>query len=492
MSRTSWSWDRRRRLALAINLVVLCGVTCVAVVSSDSSDWQPLELVFVLGAFAIASDLLSVKIKGIAAADGGSTAWWFTVNAPYVLAVVLLGAAAAVSIAAVSLLIVEIRSRTPWRDAVANYVNYTTHLVALAVLASWVIDEGDIAAGDVRVPLLVVMLYELGVIMSFLLNAAYGALAYGEVVRDAARNVWRLQLAAESPIVLATGLTAYIYGTTRVGALVVLVALQLIFISLARELRLSYERTAALKSHAEELVVLHDDLANHATQISELSASRGRLVGQILAAEEGERRRLAESLHDDAMQNLLAARQDLESLVAPADIARARGALDATIDQLREAIFGLHPAVLERVGLAAAVEAVAERHARRVGFQTHVNVEPSAASDRDVFVFTVCRELLANAAAHSGASIVSVAVTGLPDAVSLEVADDGCGFEQLGLGTALEHGHIGLASASERIEALGGAFEIDSQLGTGTVVRATIPVSRDASAEPEWVPAVAS
>ena len=141
MSRTSWSWDKRRRLALAINLVVLCGVTCVAVVSSDSSDWQPLELVFVLGAFAIASDLLSVRIKGIAAADGGSTAWWFTVNAPYVLAAVLLGAAPAVSIAAVSLLIVEIRSRTCWRDAVANYVNYATHLVALALLASWVIDE---------------------------------------------------------------------------------------------------------------------------------------------------------------------------------------------------------------------------------------------------------------------------------------------------------------------------------------------------------------
>ena len=47
---------QRRRLALAINLVVLCGVICVAVVSSDSSDWQPLELVLVLGAFAIASD----------------------------------------------------------------------------------------------------------------------------------------------------------------------------------------------------------------------------------------------------------------------------------------------------------------------------------------------------------------------------------------------------------------------------------------------------
>ena len=73
------------------------------------------------------------------------------------------------------------------------------------------------------------------------------------------------------------------------------------------------------------------------------------------------------------------------------------------------------------------------------------------------------------------------------------MADDGRGFEQLGLGTALEHGHIGLASASERIEALGGAFEIDSRLGTGTVVRATIPVSRGTAAEPEsWVPAAVS
>ena len=139
MTKASWSWDKRRRLALAINTVVLCGVCCVAVLSSDSADWQPLELVFVLGAFAVASDLLSVRLKGITAADGGSTGWWFTVNAPYVLAAVFLGAAPAVSIAAVSLLVVEIRARTRWRDAVANFANYGTHLVAQALLAAWAI-----------------------------------------------------------------------------------------------------------------------------------------------------------------------------------------------------------------------------------------------------------------------------------------------------------------------------------------------------------------
>ena len=477
MAKTSWSWDKRRRLALAINTVVLCGVVCVAVLSSDASDWQPLELVFVLGVFAVASDLLSVRLKGITAADGDSTGWWFTVNAPYVLAAVFLGAAPAVSIAAVSLLVVEIRARTRWRDAVANFANYGTHLVALALLAGWAVEALGLEAGDVVLPLLVVVIYEFGVVLSFLYNAAYGVLAYGERIRDVARNVWRLQLAAESPIVLATGLTAYIYGTTRVGALVVLVALQLIFIFLARELRLSHERAEALKNHAEELVVLHDDLANHARQISELSASRGRLVGQILAAEEGERRRLAEALHDEAMQNLLAARQDLEGGVGTTDVARACVALDSTIDRLRDAIFELHPAVLERVGLPAAVEAVADRHGRRAGFDTFVDVEPSADADIDALVFTVCRELLGNAAEHSGATQVSVAVRALSDSVLLEVADNGCGFEQQGLRAALERGHIGLASISERIEALGGRFEIKTRPGIGTVIRATVPLA---------------
>jgi signal transduction histidine kinase len=493
VSRTSWSWDKRRRLALAINLVVLCGVTCVAVVSSDSSDWQPLELVFVLGAFAIASDLLSVRVHAMTAGDGREHGWQFTASAPYVLAVVLLGPAPACAIAAVSLPIVGLRARTPWRDVVANYANYGTHLVGQGLLAQWAIDAWSMSLDDPLLPLLVIGIYQFGVGASYFYNGAYGALAYGEAVMDDIRHEWRLQLATETPIAVATGLTAYIYGTAGTGALSVLVALQLIFVFLARELRLSQQRAEALKERTDELLRVHGDLAAHATRISDLSASRGRLVGQILAAEEGERRRLAESLHDEAMQNLLAARQDLRSLVGAADVARARGALDATIDQLREAIFELHPAVLERVGLAAAVEAVAERHARRVGFQTHVNVEASASSDRDVLVFTVCRELLANAAEHSRASVVIVAVTALPDAVRLEVSDDGRGFEQLGLGTALEHGHIGLASASERIEALGGAFEIDSRLGAGTVVRATIPVSREAAAEPEaWIPAAAS
>lgn len=225
------------------------------------------------------------------------------------------------------------RAHTPWRDVVANFANYGTHLVTQALLAAWAIDAWDLSAGDAILPVLVVAIYQYGVVASFLLNGAYGALAYGESIREEFRKEWRLQLAAEPPIAIATGLTAYIYGTAGAGALAVLVALQLIFIFLARELRVSHDRAETLKERTEQLLQLHENLAGHAGRISDLSASRGRLVGQILAAEEGERRRLDEALHDEAMQNLLAARQDLESVVGPVDVARARTALDAAIDQ---------------------------------------------------------------------------------------------------------------------------------------------------------------
>ena len=184
------------------------------------------------------------------------------------LAVVLLGPAPAFAIAAVSLPIVGLRARTPWRDVVANYANYGTHLVGQGLLAQWAIDAWNLTPGDPLLPLLVIGIYQFGVGASYFYNGAYGALAYGESVLDNIRHEWRLQLATETPIAVATGLTAYIYGTAGTGALLVLVALQLIFVFLARELRLSQQRAEILNVRTEELLRVHDDLAAHATRIS--------------------------------------------------------------------------------------------------------------------------------------------------------------------------------------------------------------------------------
>jgi two-component system NarL family sensor kinase len=447
MSRTGWA-------VTFYGLVTLVSLT-IAALTWDPSDWGPAELIVALAGFGVASELLPIELRPRSHPLGG---WYFTSTAPFVLAAVWLGPAPAVAIALFGLAVSMAVERPPWPHALTNVANYSLFSVVGALAAQAAIRGFEIGPADASLALLVVAIYALDLAINFLMTVGYDAIVDFEPLRGPATSRWRLQIAAEAPIVLMTALTVHLYGTSGLGALVVLAAVQLMFIHVARELQRSTER---------------------ATRISELSASRGKLVGQILDAEEGERRRLAEALHDDAMQNLLAARQDLAEAPSGPSVQRTRRALDASIDQLRDAIFTLHPTVLEHAGLAAAVESVAQAHARRAGFDVVVEVEPAQSCERDPLTFTVCRELLGNAAEHSGAANVAVRVAQSSANVTIEVADDGRGFPARSLEAALQLGHIGLASISERIDALGGSFEVESEPGTGTRVVATLPVDGD-------------
>ncbi len=218
-------------------------------------------------------------------------------------------------------------------------------------------------------------------------------------------------------------------------------------------------------------------LTRRSQQVEALSAARGRLVAQALDAEERERRRLAEALHDEAIQNILAARQELAA--APADggdLALVQRGLDATVVQLRDALFDLHPYLLDHAGLEAALRAVAERAARRGGFQWTVAVTGEVPPERERLVFSLVRELLANAARHARADQVDVRVEASGGALRVSAADDGVGIADGRLDHAVRDGHIGLASSFERVEALDGRLDIVSEAGAGTRVSATIPL----------------
>jgi two-component system NarL family sensor kinase len=219
-------------------------------------------------------------------------------------------------------------------------------------------------------------------------------------------------------------------------------------------------------------VLLSRVLARRADEVQRLSADRGRLVAQALDAEDRERRRLAGALHDDAVQNLLAARHEL---AGGGDVAFVQEGLDRTIAQLRDAVFDLYPAALDHAGLAAALEAVAERAGRRVGFDWTVEVDEQATGAYDPLLFSLTRELIINVAKHAGARHVTVRVRRTPAELLLEVADDGAGLDPARLRSAPLDGHIGLASATERVEALDGVLEIASEPGQGTLVRVRIP-----------------
>jgi two-component system NarL family sensor kinase len=206
--------------------------------------------------------------------------------------------------------------------------------------------------------------------------------------------------------------------------------------------------------------------------------NRGRLVAQQLAAEDRERRRISQTIHDDALQLLLAADQDLRELDAEAggeSLARARSALERAIRSLRDIALELHPIVLERKGLETALDAIARGAADLGAFECSVEVEGEAIGVSDQLVLSIARELLMNVAKHAGAEKVAVTVARSGDSIVVRVSDDGVGLDEERPDEALNEGHLGLAMLTERMEDVGGRFELAHGEGRGTTATATFP-----------------
>jgi two-component system, NarL family, sensor kinase len=226
-------------------------------------------------------------------------------------------------------------------------------------------------------------------------------------------------------------------------------------------------------------VLLATVLTRRQQRVQELAAARGRLVAQTLRAEERERKRLAEILHDEAVQDLLAAGQDLDDAARgdPEALGRARDGVGRSVGRLRHAISDLHPYVMEHAGLEAALRSLVDRRRRgRTSWTLHVDAEAVGADDR--LLVSLARELTANAAKHAGAGQVTVSVRRADGEVVLEVADDGRGLDRRLASAAVATGHLGLASCKERVDAAGGRLELLDRPGGGTLVRARLPVSK--------------
>jgi len=225
-------------------------------------------------------------------------------------------------------------------------------------------------------------------------------------------------------------------------------------------------------------VLLSAVLERRTNRVNELAQARQRLMVDALTAEERERQALAEALHDHAIQNLLSARHELEEAAESAPhpaLTRADDALRETVADLREAVFELHPFVLDEAGLNAALRAVSQRAARRGGFQVTCDLRQRRSSHHERLLLSAARQLLANAAEHAGARHVVVRLTDEDHTVVLTVEDDGVGFDPAVLPGRVAEGHIGLASQQERVQSAGGRLAIRSAPGAGTKVEVEIP-----------------
>lgn len=200
------------------------------------------------------------------------------------------------------------------------------------------------------------------------------------------------------------------------------------------------------------------------------------LVAQVMDAEDQGRRRIAQLIHDDSLQTLLAANQELiEAAPGRAQVQRAHEVVEAAIGRLREAMMALHPVTLEQGGFEQALGAVGRQAARQGGFEIVIDLAPEAIEREDELLLSIARELLTNAARHSGASAVSVALRNTGEALELEVIDDGTGIAPGRRDEALAQGHIGLASVNERVRAAEGEFAVETS-AAGTRALARLPL----------------
>ncbi|WP_016883562.1 MULTISPECIES: sensor histidine kinase [unclassified Rhodococcus (in: high G+C Gram-positive bacteria)] len=218
-------------------------------------------------------------------------------------------------------------------------------------------------------------------------------------------------------------------------------------------------------------------LVRRSATVISLMDVRRQLIAESMGAEERERRQLAEDLHDGPLQNVLAARLDVEEALErnPDDmLVAAESALRETAAQLRSTVTTLHPQVLAQLGLTAALRELADLYARR-GFEMTVSVDDVGHPDCQELLYRVARELLTNVSKHARATTIELALTRAGGRTTLTVADDGAGFDPAVVPERVAQGHIGLASHIVRVESLGGTFDVTSSPGSGTRVVVTVP-----------------
>lgn len=213
-------------------------------------------------------------------------------------------------------------------------------------------------------------------------------------------------------------------------------------------------------------------------ELQRLDAQRRRLLAELVQAQEEERTRIAGEIHDDPLQKLVALRMRLDHVrSATTDpetiglIERAEESVLLSVRSLRHLVFQLRPPSIEREGLAAGLR----EHVQDLGLEGATiadRMETEPPLELRFVLYRIAREALANAWKHARAERITVTLASAEDGYSLEVADDGRGFDPSVLSGS---GHIGLAEMRERAEVAGGWCRIDSAPGRGTTVRAWVP-----------------
>ena len=219
--------------------------------------------------------------------------------------------------------------------------------------------------------------------------------------------------------------------------------------------------------------------------IAELVRTRSELARQQReVGRESERARLAGEIHDTVAQGLASIGMLLHAVEradpshpAVGQIRFAREVAGENLTETRRLIAALRPAPLDGVSLAGALVRVVERTraehpAVEVTADCSLELDPPA--EVAAVLVRVAQEALANAVTHASPSRVALTLTGSSAAVALEVRDDGRGFD---ISAPRPTASFGLDGMARRVSGLGGEFDVSSEAGAGTTIRAVLPTA---------------
>lgn len=208
------------------------------------------------------------------------------------------------------------------------------------------------------------------------------------------------------------------------------------------------------------------------------------LSHRTLIAIEAERAQIARDLHDDFGQSLTAIKIDLSRLAAALPkneavmglLKETNSLVDSGIEQVRQIATGLRPAILDDLGLSAALDWLAAGFKQRTGIACELDLPEQSlpiSSDLNTAIFRIAQEALTNVARHAQASQVLIRLKQEGEAVSLIIQDNGRGITPQEIENPLS---LGLLGMRERLYPWEGGLKVEAEPGQGTTIRISVPL----------------
>jgi signal transduction histidine kinase len=223
-------------------------------------------------------------------------------------------------------------------------------------------------------------------------------------------------------------------------------------------------------------------------QSDHLQEQLRRLSRQILSAQEDERKRISRELHDVIAQTLTGINIRLATLKKEAllstkgldrNIARTQRLVEKSVDIVHQFARELRPAVLDDLGLIPALHSFVKLFSNRTRIHVHLRAFAGVEqlnSDQRTILYRVAQEALTNVSRHAQANRVEINIQKLADGVSMKINDNGKSFQVEKTLNAKGRKRLGLLGMKERLDMVGGRFDIESVPGKGTTVTAQIPL----------------